>query len=340
MKAVALVPSFAALAFAAPSYEGLFEKFVVEYNKDYANDNGNEKQKRFEIFKHNVDTIYDHNSKLGLSYRLAVNKFADLTSEEFSRMYLGYVQRKRSNKAVANFTSIRDIDIADSLDWVAEGAVTAVKNQQQCGSCWAFSTTGSVEGALKVATNQLVSLSEQDLVSCDSGDDGCNGGLMDHAFDWIKENGICSESAYPYTSGTGHRGTCKKTCTPEVTVGGFVDVPQGDESALLKAVTLGPVSIAIEADRSAFQLYSGGVLDNTGCGKQLDHGVLLVGYGIDSGKEYWKVKNSWGADWGEDGYIRMVRNKDMCGIAEGASYPTGVKFLGTPPQPTAAAIVV
>jgi C1A family cysteine protease len=225
---------------------------------------------------------------------------------------------------------------ADSLDWSTKGAVTPVKNQAQCGSCWAFSTTGSLEGAFQIAGNPLTSLSEQDLVSCDNSahggtDQGCNGGLMDNAFKWIEKNGICTEAAYPYTSGGGSSGTCKTSCAKAVTLTGFTDVP--NEGAMLAALAKGPVSVAIEADKSAFQLYKGGVLDNAKCGKKLDHGVLAIGYGTDSGKGYYKVKNSWGASWGESGYIRMVQGKDQCGIADSASYPTGAKAMGPGPGP-------
>merc|ERR1712232_960629 len=181
-------------------------------------------------------------------------------------------------------------DVADSIDWVTKGAVTPVKNQQQCGSCWAFSSTGSLEGAMFVATGKLISLSEEDLVQCNSiTDHGCQGGLMDNAFNWVQQNGICSEAAYPYTSGGGVTGSCKKGCSPVVSITGHTDVPSRDESALLAAVSKQPVSVAIEADKSAFQLYKGGVLDNSACGNKLDHGVLVVGYGTDSGKDYWKV---------------------------------------------------
>merc|ERR1712113_610450 len=153
------------------------------------------------------------------------------------------------------------------------------------------------------------------------------------AFNWVQQNGICSEESYPYTSGGGVTGSCKKTCTPIVTITGHTDVPSGDEASLKAAVSKQPVSVAIEADKSAFQLYKGGVLDNSACGKKLDHGVLVVGYGSD-GKDYWKVKNSWGASWGEEVYIRMIRNKNQCGIAQQPSYPTGAKAASPIPGPS------
>ncbi len=166
----------------------------------------------------------------------------------------------------------------------------------------------------------------------------CQGGLMDNAFEWIEKHGLCTEESYPYTSGTGVTGTCKtggSRCTPAVTLTGFHDVPKKDEDALKNAVAQQPVSIAIEADKSAFQLYKGGVLDNPACGTQLDHGVLIVGYGTDSAssKDFWKVKNSWGPSWGEEGYIRMVRGKNQCGLATQPSFPTGAK--PSPPRPPA-----
>merc|ERR1712070_1340603 len=221
---------------------------------------------------------------------------------------------------------------------VSKGAVTPVKNQQQCGSCWAFSTTGSMEGAYQIASGKLESLSEEDLVQCDhNGDQGCSGGLMDNAFTWVSENGICSESSYPYTSGSGRTGTCQKGCSPVVTITGHTDVPAMDEDALKAAVSKHPVSVAIEADKSAFQLYRSGVLDSSSCGTNLDHGVLVVGYGTLDGKDYWKVKNSWGGSWGLDGYVLMAEGKNMCGIAQQPSYPTGASGLG-PVTPTPAPV--
>jgi len=274
--------------------------------------------------------IEAHNAKR-LSYWLGHNEYSDLTWEQFSSERLpGFVQ-SMSNALEGSRTLFVPpaADPPTAVDWVTKGAVTPVKNQGRCGSCWAFSTTGAVEGANFVANGKLVSLSEEELVQCShNGNQGCRGGLMDNAFKWIEKTGLCLESADPYTSGGGVTGTCSgmsATCAPNVTVTGFTDVAHGDESALLAAVAKQPVSIAIEADKSAFQLYKGGVLDNPACGEKLDHGVLLVGYGTDSGKDYWKIKNSWGATWGESGYIRFIRNKNQCGLANQPSFPTGAK---------------
>ena len=211
-------------------------------------------------------------------------------------------------------------------------AVTPIKNQGQCGSCWAFSTTGSLEGAYFLKTGELKSFSEQQLVDCDTKQDqGCNGGLMDNAFDFIKTNkGLCTEESYPYK---GVDGTCNKKCKDDskATVKTHTDVA-ANAKALMSAIAKQPVSIAIEADQSSFQFYKSGVFNNAGCGTQLDHGVLAVGYGTLNGTDYWKVKNSWGATWGLNGYILLAKGTtakpiNMCGISQSASYPTGVSIF-------------
>jgi C1A family cysteine protease len=212
----------------------------------------------------------------------------------------------------------------DAIDWVEKGAVTDVKDQGSCGSCWAFSTTGALEGAYQQKTGSLKEFSEQQLVDCDQVDAGCNGGLMDQAFDWVKGNGgLCSEADYPYTSGGGHAGTCSTSCSVDSAsaVTKYTDVKPKDVGALETAVAQQPVAVAI-AVNSNFQMYTSGVFDGR-CGFQLNHGVLTVGYGTDAGQDFWKVKNSWGADWGEGGYIRLVKDSsDECKIMDAASYPT------------------
>lgn len=330
--ALALVGSFVGVsakkqnplfAEAAPSelvLQDMFTAFMKQYGKKYSHD---EFASRFSTFKANMEVIRLHNTQANASYTMGVNEFADLTFDEFKAKYFGYTHRKNEFLRSKNYHQVSEEAVATSIDWRSKNAVTGVKNQGMCGSCWAFSTTGSVEGAWVLqGGHPIVSLSEQQLVDCAQaeGNQGCNGGLMDYGFQYIIDNqGLCTESSYAYT---GKDGTCKKTCEKVVTISGFKDIPAGDEGSLLNAVgSVGPVSVAIEADQQGFQFYSGGVFDGA-CGTQLDHGVLAVGYGTASGKDYWIVKNSWGASWGEAGYIRMIRGKNQCGITASASYPT------------------
>jgi len=219
-----------------------------------------------------------------------------------------------------NFKTLPTENLADEVNWVTKGAVTKVKNQGQCGSCWAFSTTGAVEGAEFLAGGQLESYSEQQLVDCSTsfGNMGCNGGLMDYAFKYIETNPLELEADYPYTA---RDGSCHYVKTKGVgKVKSYADVTPNQVAALKAAVTQQPVAIAIEADQSAFQMYTSGVITK-GCGTQLDHGVLAVGYGTENGVDYFLVKNSWGAGWGDQGYVKIGTN-NVCGILMAASYPT------------------
>lgn len=299
-----------------------FEEWSVYHGKVYE---PTERDFRETVFNQNVIKILSHNAE-NRSWTMSVNKFADLTAEEFKAQFTGGLRLpKKSLRHGATGPVTTTVNPA-SVDWTTKGAVTPVKNQQQCGSCWAFSTTGSVEGAWFLSNGTLPSLSEQQLVDCSDaeGNQGCNGGLMDQAFQYIIDNkGITTEDAYPYTATDG---TCASTGKPvAATLSGFKDVAVNSETALETAIVQQPVSVAVEADQSVFQFYSGGVMDSA-CGTQLDHGVLAVGYGTDAGKEYYLVKNSWGADWGEKGYIRLGRGakfnpSGQCGIQMVASYP-------------------
>jgi len=285
-----------------------FTEFMKSYKKEYL---GNEVFTRFNVFKNNLALIESHNAQ-NLGWTMGLNQFADLTSEEFEQMYLRYTPEEHNSSFVPSNAPEAEVD------WTAKsGIVTPIKDQGQCGSCWAFSTTGSVESALAVAGKQLTSVSEQQLVDCSgsTGNQGCNGGLMDNAFQWIiKNGGIAAEADYKYTA---KDGSCQSVRSAS-SISGFKDIKAKDEAGLKAAVSAQPVAIAVDARK--WQLYSSGVFDGCGPLIQLDHGVLAVGYS-DAGK-YWKVKNSWGAGWGEKGFIRLSLDKNECGLTNAASYPT------------------
>lgn len=299
-----------------------------------------EKEKRFQIFKDNLMFIDAHNADESSTYKLGLSKFADLTNDEFRSKYLG--AKKKNSALLKKAKSDRYAykvgdELPESVDWREKGAVAPVKDQGQCGSCWAFSTIAAVEGINQITTGELISLSEQELVDCDrSYNSGCDGGLMDYAFEFIINNGgIDTEEDYPYTALDGTCDQYRKNAKV-VNIDRYEDVPENDEKALMTAVAHQPVSVAIEGSGRAFQLYDSGVFTGS-CGTDLDHGVVAVGYGTtEKGHDYWIVRNSWGSDWGENGYIRMERNlkntkTGKCGIAAEASYP--IKTSANPPNP-------
>ncbi|XP_076939635.1 cysteine proteinase COT44-like [Bidens hawaiensis] len=305
-------------------FNDMFLSWLTKYGKVYKVDG--EKEKRFQIFKDNLRYIDQHNSG-GHSYKLGLNKFADLTVEEYRLLYTRerMIDSKRKLNNVNRY-SIRSGDaLPDSIDWRTKGAVAAIKDQGSCGCCWAFSAIGSVEALHQIVTGDLITLSEQELVDCDTlYNFGCNGGQMNLAFEFIiKNDGIDSDKDYPYI---GMDGICNNTrkSAKVVSIYGYEYVSENDESALQKAVANQPVAVAIDSHSQDFHLYESGIF-NSPCGTNLDHGVVLVGYGSEDGNDYWIVRNSWGVGWGEQGYIRMERNvpekEGKCGIAMAASYP-------------------
>jgi cathepsin L len=333
----------AAVAYSAPlgnsEMTEMFSAFKSEFNKVYETET--ELLQRYEMFTKNVNIINNHNENGAASagYTMAINQFTDWTTQEFSA-YLTYNGTAKKHDRIV---LLDETDLATSVDWTTKGAVTPVKNQAQCGSCWAFSTTGSAEGALAIAAglgaNSLVSLSEQELVDCAGsfGNQGCNGGLMDDGFKFLEADGDSTEADYAYTGKTGTCDSKKETAASglkKAKITSYSDVTPKSCTQLMAAVAKGPVSVAIEADQTGFQHYSTGVFSGT-CGTSLDHGVLVVGYGTDGSSEYWKVKNSWGTTWGDAGYIRMTKSCSStgrrllggkttageCGILSQPSYP-------------------
>lgn len=300
-----------------------FAAWAATYGKVY---NGDEAVLREQVYNSNVEWINQHQAEV--DFELGANQFADLTLEEFAAQYLTLKPENEAGaEAYLGKHTFSGADLPDEIDWSTKTAVSPVKDQGSCGSCWAFSAVGGLEGRAAIATGNLQQFSEQQLVDCDkNGDEGCNGGLMDTAFQYLQGSaGVCTEDSYGYK---GRGGDCQESsCTVGLkasAITGYKDV-DATEEALQEAVAEGPVSVAIQANSPFFQLYSKGVFSSNLCGANLDHGVLTVGYGVDSGKKYWKVKNSWGSSFGEDGYIRMLKGKGgkgQCGILTGPpSFP-------------------
>ncbi|XP_042378767.1 cysteine proteinase 2-like [Zingiber officinale] len=297
-----------------------FARFALRYGKSYGS--VEEIRTRFAVFAENLALIRSTNRK-GLPYRLGINSFADMTWEEFRASRLGAAQN--CSATLKRNHQMAEVELPDTKDWRESGIVSPVKDQGHCGSCWTFSTTGALEAAYKQATGKDISLSEQQLVDCGYAFNnfGCNGGLPSQAFEYIKYNGgLDTEESYPYQ---GVNDLCKfKPENVGVKVRDSINITLGAENELKYAVgVVRPVSVAFQVVRD-FRLYKGGVYSSQTCGKtpmDVNHAVLAVGYGVENGIPYWLIKNSWGEDWGVDGYFKMELGKNMCGVATCASYP-------------------
>ncbi len=292
--------------------------------------------KMLQNFANNDDIISKHNAG-NHTFTLGHNKFSHLSVSEWrSYLKLDIKRQKTMFHSSGKFhLPSGQLQIASAIDWVAMGAVSSVKDQGSCGSCWAYSAAGALEAAYKLKYSTiyepLIGVSAQWFIDCDTSNNGCDGGLMDSAFAFAEDashGGLCSDTDYPYSTGSD---VCKKRTTiPNSSPEGFYDVTPMSDEALATALNIQPISVGVDASSSAFQLYHYGVFDNKACGEEVNHAMLVVGYATDPsfGEHYWNVKNSWGTDWGENGYIRLTRNTNKsqksgtCGVLTMPSAPT------------------
>lgn len=313
-----------------------WEQFKSKFGKSYQS--VEEEKNRFGIWQKNIDHINVENAK-GHSYELGENQFTDQTSDEFVTANMGFkmpdLSQMYGGAAFLGNHTFNGEALADSVDWTTKGAVTPVKDQGHCGSCWVFSAVGSMEGAYQIASGKLVSLAEQQIVDCDHSflppTLGCSGGSMGPAFNYARAHGVCTESSYPYQAKNGKcvaasctEGLAKGKVTGYKGLAPVAKIIPASYHAMMSAVAQQPVSVSIEADKDVFHLYKSGVVEGA-CGQMPDHGVLVVGYGTDpTHGDYWKIKNSWGASWGEDGYVRIKRGgswRGECAVLNSPSYP-------------------
>ena len=292
-----------------------FMNYIGEFGKSYAT--VEEYEFRMANFLMKDVEINSHNQTES-SFALGHNHMSDWSAFEFSKI-LTHQPMPEQDKKYVEFEEVN----STGVDWRNHNAVTPVKDQGQCGSCWSFSSTGALEGAHAIKTGKLLSFSEQQLVDCSTANYGCNGGWQYKAFKYFESHDAILESNYKYTAKDGSCSYSSKTKT-NVEISTYANVKADNVTQMKAAVAKNPLAVSIEADKSVFQAYRSGIFNSSGCGTSLDHAVLVVGWGESSGTEYWIMKNSWGTSWGESGYMRMEieDGKGVCGVQMEPLYPS------------------
>jgi len=311
----------------AETISDVFTQWKIVYGKSYAS--ADEEAHRFQTFQDNFYFIQNFNANPEHTSTVGLNEYADLNTQEFKALKSCTGMTQPTPVVQTTTVDVEAVNaLPASVDWRTKNAVTPIKNQGDCGSCWSFSTTGSLEGLYAITKGSLLSFSEQQLVDCSGqyGNEGCDGGWPFWALEYTQAEGIELESVYPYV---GVDQTCAYAAGSVVftNTGGYTNVTKNNEVALATAVVQQPISICVEADQPVFQLYTGGIINSASCGTQLDHAILIVGYNVQGNQPYWIVKNSWGTSWGLAGYLYIAKSSStntngICGIAMNPTYPT------------------